>query len=894
MNLNARLVLLHFFAGMLLMLACTTCSRAQPSSAFHEKVTHAANDLAPATSRDFWFAPALNYAEWSGESYTLFVTSRKKTLAHIQLADSAIHSISVSADSMTAFRIPLSWEIKSSSIVENKGIHLWSDGPDLSAVVVSHAPYSSDAMHLIPTNECGTDYVVASAFNENEETNEFSDIPSEIVIIATHDSTIVNITPSADFCMEDSEGSCGVCTIHPAGIPFAESLSRGQTAQYKVTIVYQGNRDASGTIIRSNWPVGVVGAAQCSNVPGNYNYCDHLCEMIPPIVGWGSSYYTVPFDSAKGGSSFLVIGSIANQTIYRTDTTLGKTVFCQLGKVSDMAWNYAISLPSMWESDAPFLLVQYMNSASFPDDLNGIGDPCMMVIPSVDHFAASSSFIVPDTTGRPRPPQNGTNAYDWYINAMVNHRSSSMTYDGKSLRTFPKHAVDSLYDIYTIPHAKPGAHVILADSGVGVDVYGIGYYESMAYGTRAGLQPTMNVVFREEGSCLRALISDSLSRIASVVLDSASHLSFALDQNFKPGLSQATSVQLCSNNKDCTGSATFSVYDSVGKRTQVEIAFNANRLDVQTHDFAPVKIGSTTTKAAVTFTNPGPCPITLDSIFMLNTYTGWAPVFTLNAADSSANRPPITIPPYGSHTFNITFYEQFPGLDSARLVARETDGSFQDALIRGSSISDADFLITPFVFDSIKLGDSVSNPTSTGEKTIKIRNLSKTFGIAIDTIWTDSKEFKLLSPVQLFLKPGSDIVVSVLFKPSDCGARSTPWHAMSHTLAADGLPLGVRNSTLAGFAFCEGVTSLTSQKNPARILLRDDGRTARAILPPNWTNPVSLLIENVLGIRVLSATDASIAPVPLDFDISTLPNGAYFYRLTCGTESAVGKLVIQR
>ena len=678
-------------AGFLLLLFGAVSSHAQPL-AFHEKVTHDPNDLAPAKSRDFWFAPGMEYYDDQVATYTLFLSSSKNTVARIQLADSEIQSIPLMANAMHAFAIPPSWEIRSSSVVENKGIHLWSDDADLNAVEVTHLPYSGDAMHLIPTNELGLDYVLAAAPGEDEMEYEFSDLVSEFSITSTHDSTIVTITPTADLRLEDSAGSCYTCTIHPKETPFVEFLSRGQAVNYKAITDYLARFDLSGTVIHSNWPLAVVGGSIGTSIPSSTIYADYVSEMIPPIDGWGTAYFTVPFDSAIGGSSFLITGSIANQIIYGTVTDSGKSIVCKLGQSNIPFWKYNHNLPTKWESDQPFLLVQYMNGTNV---LQARGAPAMMIVPPVSRFASSSIFVIPDTNGRAPTAYGGSPFYDWYANVIVNHSSGRIILDGTNIDTFPKRVIDSVYDIYTMPHIQPGAHSVVADSGVSVDVYGFGEDESMAYGTSAGLEPKMHIAFAEDRGCLRAVITDSQSRIARVVLDSASNLSYDLDAGFYAGISQSTFVRLCSNNLDCAGTASVSIYDSAETRTLVEITYTANSLNVQSNDFPPTALDSTNVMTAVTLTNPGPCAITLDSIFVMNRHEDpGARVFWITP-NVNSNGPPITFAPGALHSFSVSFHPQLLGADSARFVGRETDGSFVSTILRGSTLITEDVRITP-------------------------------------------------------------------------------------------------------------------------------------------------------------------------------------------------------
>ncbi len=706
MNFNPRLVLRLSFAGLLLILACAPGSLAQSSSAFHEKVTHFYHDRTPTPSRDFWFAPAMLYDQaFERTTLLICVTAKHNTTAYIQIADSSVRQLPILGSSMTSFQIPSSWVILSSSVVENKGIHLWSNDADLNAIVVCHEPYSGDAMHLIPTNELGTDYVVAASAGFINQFGGYDDIPSEFVVVATHDSTIVSITPNADLRKELTPGS-GKWVFHPRGFPFTELLERGQAIQYESSENWN-NTDVTGTYIHSNYNVAVIGANQIGGVPVNWPYEDFLCEMLPPLDGWGKLYYTAPFKGAQGGSTYLTIGSVPNQLIYRTDTADGKTLFCKLGPQFDTSLNYDIKLPSKWESDAPFLLVQYMNSSTYPDGVEGIGAPCMAVVPPVERFSDSAMFVVPDTN---QSLYQTPNSYDWYVTAIVNRHSNSPTFDGHDLRLYGWYAIDSSYSACIIPHVLPGAHTVLADSGVGVVGYGYGYDESMAYGVNPGLGATMSFAFIEEGNCLRVAIADSLSRIASIRLDTLIGFSFEADPNFTAGVSLATYAQLCTTGKLCRDTARFVVTDIHANRSEIEVTSTALPLSVPKNmDFDSVLVGSVK-HDSVTVSNNSSCPDTVTALWLPFPQTAYQNSFEIDSQFLAANPLPYSLPPGASRNIALTFTPWVATRLFGVLALAQSDGQVLQVALTGTGVTPAEVHETPTTTGYASLVSISPNP----------------------------------------------------------------------------------------------------------------------------------------------------------------------------------------
>src|ERR1035437_7135779 len=131
-----------FAAASAVMLLLTALpARAQLSST----ITTVIHDSTFSLGRDFWFAEQSNY--WGqnlGGKYILFyVTSPKNMTAFVQYGG-VITPIPVLANHISTYKPPLSWEMESSGIIENKTIHVWSYDADIEVYNMSHQPYSSD------------------------------------------------------------------------------------------------------------------------------------------------------------------------------------------------------------------------------------------------------------------------------------------------------------------------------------------------------------------------------------------------------------------------------------------------------------------------------------------------------------------------------------------------------------------------------------------------------------------------------------------------------------------------------------------------------------------------------------------------------------------------------
>src|SRR5439155_1762638 len=118
---------------------------------------------------------------------------------------------------------------QSSGIIEDKGVHVWSNDADICCYVMSHNPYTSDGYYVFPLIGWGTEYVACgyAALFEGFSNYVF-DLPSEVGIVANTDNTRVTITTTVDVRQENFNGTNCSKVFGSAGQPFQVTLMRGQ------------------------------------------------------------------------------------------------------------------------------------------------------------------------------------------------------------------------------------------------------------------------------------------------------------------------------------------------------------------------------------------------------------------------------------------------------------------------------------------------------------------------------------------------------------------------------------------------------------------------------------------------------------------------------------------
>ncbi|MDP4200637.1 MAG: T9SS type A sorting domain-containing protein [Bacteroidota bacterium] len=615
-------------------------------------ITQHHRDRQAITSRDYWVALPENYGpDGAGSKYImLYISSSYPTTAKVAYAGTTTQ-VAVTPGTPAVFNVPLSLEMQSSDVIESKAIHVWSDDAPLFVDLNQHEAYTSDATYVIPSIGWGTSYVVASYGSLYEGFGSYVyDMPSEFVVLANQDGTSVRITPSTDL-----RGSTGTTVAHPKGLPFTIQLNAGETVQYKaVAATNMDDFDVTGTSIVSSKPIGVIGATECANIPGNFPYCDYICEMIPPTRTWGTNYYTAPLARRKGGDTYLVIGTTANQIIYRTDS-FGQSVFDTLVNPNDHYFQHDVATAGSWTSSTPFLLMQYSNSATWPDNTNGNYDPFMMAVNSTDQFVTPVIFNVLRATGNQQQ-------YVWHV-TIVARSGVPVNLDGTKL-TGPIYD-DNVCAIYQVNGLAPKQHIVTSDSGVAVNVYGDSYDEAVGYAGTIGVSTIgsadtlipMVVAVSPDPAVTHVDVSDestNMSGLSQFEVDSMSNMKIVEPDSFVEGDGQAqSSFDLIVLDRTKAAHATVRVLDLAGNYSTIQKDYVANSADVAT---APVpsmtSISSTAVTQTIHYSLAKDGYVTIDLFDMLGHR-----VFSLLSGEQSAGThaltPDVRLLPSGVYLYRV-------------------------------------------------------------------------------------------------------------------------------------------------------------------------------------------------------------------------------------------------
>ena len=174
---------------------------------------------------DFWIG-FMDHIDGTGAKMVLYITSDSTTTGTVSIpGQNWSKNFSVTANTMTLVDVPSnSAYVGCSDCIQGKGVNVTSVKP---VVVYSHIYHSarSDATLVLPTSTAGKLYYCMSYEQlSNAGKNQF-------MVIASQDSTFVNITPTSD--IKRNSG------VHSKGTTYSIMLNKGQ--------VYQGQGYLNGS-----------------------------------------------------------------------------------------------------------------------------------------------------------------------------------------------------------------------------------------------------------------------------------------------------------------------------------------------------------------------------------------------------------------------------------------------------------------------------------------------------------------------------------------------------------------------------------------------------------------------------------------------------------------------
>jgi hypothetical protein len=541
--------------------------------------------------KDFWITFLPNYHNYKyhsnqlfrlSDSIYIFIASDKPTRGKIEYFDVLGNPYTVNftinnPDELYIFKVPFNdyellgfndmateWRQNMDEIPVKLSFHVTSEDY-INVYAHSQGNKSSDAFLVLPTQSLGKDYIVLAYKSDGYFLSAGGRTPSEFAIVATEDSTVVNIEPSTP-------------TYANGSVQQTVTLNKGEVYLVQADIEANPIADLTGTIVSANKPIALFGGHQRATVPvekfigATSPSRDFLCEQIPPVKAWGKSAYLVPFPqpaqiTRTGTDIFRVLAANDNTIVYLNGiqlTTLNRGQY----------YEGALQTAGTITATGPILVAQYKKTSN-DGGATYISDPFMMIIPPEEQFIENCKLINIQAYEIQDNLQFTKVYQEHYITLVVPSDALTQTrIDGNLVP--PSQFISIPNSNYYYVHFKvnEGKHSVNSSKPIGVYAYGYGpansygYIGGMYFKGRDWTPPKLVL---DSSYCFKVFYkfteTDELDTwIDSLYVENARNVDFTT--NFEKGKKEVT-VEFNLVNPFEDGYFSLSVIDSAQNRTTI-------------------------------------------------------------------------------------------------------------------------------------------------------------------------------------------------------------------------------------------------------------------------------------------------------------------------------------
>lgn len=325
---------------------------------------------------------------------------------------------------------------------------------------------SNDASLLLPVSSWTGKYWVMSRHNWG--VGESSNYRGFYSVTAAYDGTEVSVKPGP----QGPGVLPGVAGLDTSG---SGTVKLGAGDVFTVYTDGPGTgsdpQDVTGTLIQANKAIQVIGGHQCTNVPDDVTYCDHLEESIFPAQTLATSYFvTAPLipdgtNQPKVEMVRILATQDATTLSYEPPQPGAPTSIALAGgwvEIAQTAADFRI------KADKPVSVAQYMEGQNAG---GGAGDPAMAL--TVTESQYRNDYLIHAPANYP------TN----FVN-IVTPSAGTVSVDGATISSSQFQAIGSTgYSLIRMPLSNDngGNHTISGSKPVGVSVYGYGQVTSYWY-----------------------------------------------------------------------------------------------------------------------------------------------------------------------------------------------------------------------------------------------------------------------------------------------------------------------------------------------------------------------------------------------------------------------------
>lgn len=451
------------------------------------------------------------------------------------------------------------WARNQCEMIAHQSFHITSEN-DVSVYALNQATYTSDAFLVFPTNVLGEVYYILSYNGDGTFGANSSRTPSQFAIVATEDSTKVEITPSSP-------------TYVNGKISFSVVLNKGDV--YLVQSAFDkgfDNPDLTGSLVEADKPIAVFSGHQRAKIPidmiSSNPSRDILVEQLQPYKNWGKNAFIIPlvqpYNITNDGTDLFRIVAAKDSTNIFLNGEYIRTI--NSGEFFEAPADKIFVI----NSNNPISVAQYKKtSRNFGIDLN-ISDPYMLIIPPKEQYLSSYRIISTESWD-----YNSENGFypaftEHYISLIVPDTAiNSIVVDGNPIEAKKFKPIPGSKYYYVNYPTYGGVHSVYGSAPFGIYMSGFG--KANSYGYLGGMN-FIQLNFRppkifSSNNCSQ--VTGTLKKFSrtdygiwSVIVDSSYNVNVLIDP-FQQGDSLvAFNADLIDYRSD--GSFKISVNDSLG------------------------------------------------------------------------------------------------------------------------------------------------------------------------------------------------------------------------------------------------------------------------------------------------------------------------------------------
>ena len=441
----------------------------------------AENDLCKKSTEgtEFWFGFMESRNTHSNHYVEITVTARETTEFTIKIGkNQTLFNGTYTVSSNSSVQVEIPWQLVEavgSETIQDVAIHLESEKP-VNVYALNWDTNSADVAVIYPVESLGKEYFAMCYYPDIDINNPITGNGknSEFLIVASEDSTCVEITPSKVTDQLKEKDSTFVVVLNKGEVYQVQSENEVGTSA-------QGQGDLTGSYVVANKPVAFFSGSLSTRVPVGECCWDHLYEQIPPIHSWGREYFVVPLKSREK-DLYRVMAAEDSTTVYIT----GRQPFVlNRGEFEELVFFY-YDLKSIY-SDKPIMVAQFSQSRDVDRSFTGgNGDPFMIILSSTTQSKNDVTFVAYDSD----------NIEKYYVNIVtLTEEINNIRFNGVAIASEFKQFPESGYS-YAQKEISPGTHQIFntnEDRGFLAYVYGYGGVESYGYGVGFNLDLVLDL-----------------------------------------------------------------------------------------------------------------------------------------------------------------------------------------------------------------------------------------------------------------------------------------------------------------------------------------------------------------------------------------------------------------